>query len=289
MRSGAVVLVAALLACGMATVPGADEPVQEADGAWFALDWSDYATTADMDGDPTGRIQARMVSGYGPDGRADGEVVLETGLSGTPWGGSHGVRVTYFDRSVVPCSALHGPEVGVRLDFPRAAEDRPREIWYEVWVRFDRTWDTVFCDQPFPEQKFLSLYDDRYNRWNFMVGSAPERWIRAYIDNYDASGARAINAAVPPSSERYLDARTALWDGQWHRIRYHARMGTGSGALNVWIDDQKVFDQQGLTSMDAGAGWFAHLYLGSNLNQRPDQRQSVLFGPVRAWTADPGW
>lgn len=263
----------------------ASAPPPPSGGAWVDMDWSEYDRTSDLDYDPTGQVNARMISNYGPDGQPDGTVELLTNLTNTPWGGSKGVAVTYFDRSEVACG--HGPEVGVRLNFPQAQIDRPQEIWYEVWVRFDSHWRTNFCGG-FAEQKGISLYDDQSHRWNLMIGSGTSM-IRPYIDNWEYSGAATINAALPAGSNNVLDAREVLWDGQWHQIRYHAKMGNGTGELEVWIDGQKVFDEDGLRSQDNGAAFFRRIYLSSYMNHRPTHNQTTVWGPFRAWITNPGW
>ena len=282
-----VVLVAALWSCGNGPGINGSDDGDQADGPWFEEDWSAYTVPRDLDA-----VYDRMVSYYASDGGQDGEILIETDLQGTPWGGDHGARVVWFDRSVVPCSELHDPEVGVRVPFPDADVDRPREIWYEAYVQFDSNFETAFCDSPFPENKFLQHYDQNFKRWNMMVGSAnPERWIRYYINDIDYSGAPQISAKIPPSTGPDLDSRDTLWDGQWHQLRGHYRMGDGDAVLEAWIDGVKVFDVSGVRSEDTkdpGVGYFAHLYLSSNQNQRPDRLMSVLFGRYRAFIVDPG-
>ena len=67
--------------------------------------------------------------------------------------------MTYFDRSDATCAP--DAEVGIRILFPDAPVDQPREIWYEAYVRFDANWHTQFCTSPAPmaERKFLMHYD----------------------------------------------------------------------------------------------------------------------------------
>lgn len=233
-----------------------------------------------------------MISGYASDGQPDGDVGVVTDLTNTPWGGSHAGRVTYFDRSVIPCSEGHGPEVGVRINFPNADQDQPREIWWEAYARFDANWHTHFCGGffPSPEHKFIMHYE-RGNqfRWNMMEGSQPPLWIRYFIDDWDFSGAVDIAAAIPPGDRNNELSSLPLWDGQWHQYRGHYRMGNGDGRIEAWIDGVKVFDNGGLTSEGPPDSYFAHVYLGSNHNHRPDREMTLLFGCYRVFIGDPGW
>ncbi|MEQ9570315.1 MAG: hypothetical protein RLN75_09015, partial [Longimicrobiales bacterium] len=85
---------------------------------------------------------------------------------------------------------------------------------------------------------------------------------------------------------------TALFDGSWHRIRYHARIDPVNPEWDVWIDGSKYTwaDTDGInpTSDDAG-NYLKYLVLSRNMNCGVGQNMTVDYGPVAVYITNPGW
>lgn len=107
--------------------------------------------------------------------------------------------------------------------------------------------------------------------------------------NFENGDGGQLNAEGPNDAYEALYLRgsvkpRALFDGQWHVLRYHVRLG--SPALHeFWVDG--VYHGQRTGSTSATRLWA--IALARNLNQGPPREQSLWWGRVRVWFADPGW
>jgi hypothetical protein len=76
-----------------------------------------------------------------------------------------------------------------------------------------------------------------------------------------------------------------LFDGQWHRYRYHAAIKDGVGFHEGWIDDRYL----GSKTATTGARKLDYMSLARNLNQGPLQPQNLWWGQIKVYDKDPGW
>ena len=203
-----------------ATVTGLSTVTFTATGTppWFEEDWEQFESGADINAEPN----------YTTTGSSVGEITVETALTGTPWGGDHGIRVAL--NANPNCNSQ--PETGVRItNIPNSSVDQPREIWWEVYAKWSSNYETGWgCSNS--EHKFLPHYDDDGRRWHFMVGSRGGRQLRTYGDDFDVVPKQwKIPAVTGPN----LDARTAIWDDTWYQLRGHYKMGEGDGHVQNWL------------------------------------------------------
>lgn len=173
-----------------------------------------------------------------------------------------------FSRAMRATYNPGGGEVsaGVTLTLPGAE----REIWIEFYARFSPNWSTNGPHAGNPDHKFLFLFDQTPSgsrRWESNIGVFGDQ-----IGHYIAG-----NGLNYPGGSR-------LWDGLWHRFRYHARMD--GPVWEVWIDGQRY---QWSGSRDFSGFHFKYLALSRNMNRGVRERMHLDFGPVRVWATNPGW
>jgi len=248
-----------------ATCCGTSDPVSNSNNPppagtpWFEENW-DYSNTSDMLGQ-----SHLVVSDYGV------TPALATGLT-TPWGGS-----TAFELAMNPTNYGGGFDV----IFPKGGQDQPREIWQETYIKFSSNWKTDFGGSGNPDHKTI-LWLDRNSevRWSFHIGV------------YGGS-IKVFNVSSNPDPPvTYPNLATSIWDGTWHHYRIHFNMGTpggGDAEIQLWIDGVLSASANNLPAPNTADHWFYKACLGRNLNQQPDQNQTVWYGRTRVWTSDPGW
>lgn len=231
-------------------------------GAWYVQDWNYPNTTAMLAAPEVGNTS------YAP---ASVSLITDAGGPG-------------FDRAVRASFPAHGggeAQAGVDLFLPRAAQDRPREIWFEYHARFSSNWQTV---GPYPGSaghKHLFLFDQEQTsagRWEHIAGLWGDAMSMQIAGNLGPGGRQT---SFQPSIR-------SLWDGNWHRFRCHARMHASDGIWECEVDGQVFAWGRGDT--DRGPAYhFSVLSLSRNMNRGVAQTQVLDFGPVRIWTNDPGW
>ncbi|WP_405286124.1 Ig-like domain-containing protein [Gaopeijia maritima] len=224
---------------------------------WFREDWS-YGSASEL------RAQSHLSEST----IGGGQISLLSNAGGP--GFSRAVRVQFN------ANAGGEPQVGVDITFPNADRDRPRELWVEFYARWSSNWTT---DGPYsgnPDHKFVFLFDQSptgSRRWESNIG------VFGYAVGTYIGGSG--------SNERFNPGIEALWDGQWHRFRYHARMGS-SGVWEVTIDGQ-TFRWPGSNTDFGSQYYFKHLALSRNLNRGTDRNMTLDFGPVQVFLTNPGW
>jgi hypothetical protein len=236
------------------TSPGGGDPPS---GVWFEEDW-DYSSTSDMLG------QSHLTAyEYGA------RPVLETGLS-TPWGGSKAFKVP-----MTP-SSYSG---GIDVVFPKAGVSTSREIWQETYIKFSSNWKTDFGGSGNPDHKTFFWMDRESSvRWELKFGV------------YGSSLVCFSSAEGTPRTTNSPNLDTEVWDGEWHQVRVHVDMGSGgnTAAYEMWFDGVKRCGSTSLQALSQSIYW-NKTSLGRNLNQRPNQNQTVWYGRTRVWISDPGW
>jgi hypothetical protein len=237
---------------------------------WYRQEWS-FRNTGQME-----RSQEINQKGRG--------VTLVTGRAGLPWGGSSFLRADF------PGGAGRSQTAGVDLLLPDADRTRPREIWLEVWVRFADNWRIG------SDHKTLFLLPDPVpsNRWELKVGMFGHD-IRGQIRN--GTMHREVGCLPPTGAggscarDDRPDLPTFIWDGDWHRLRLHARMSSRNGSAadgvyEAWLDGVKFLETRNLVSRDPGK-YFGRIALGRNGD--PVAAASMYWGRLEVFTSDPGW
>lgn len=232
---------------------GPVEPTDPGD-AWYVQDWTS------LNG-----IENSTQSG-------SGSISLIAG----PTPGTRALRATFVD-------AGHGEtQVGATLPFPRASADRPREVWIEYQVRWSSNWEV---NGPYRNggtcgHKHMFLFDQR------QTGASGGRW-ESYVGLFDAIMSQEISGNVLADRRDYSPSHRSLWNGEWHLMRYHARMHATQGVWDMWVNGQQF--RWGVGDTDFGAHYFAYLALSRNMNCGVGRTMTLDFGPVRVYTSDPGW
>jgi len=247
--------------------------------SWYTQNWS-YGSTSSMLSDPV--VDDRTSSSRG------GYVSLADTLSNTPWGGSSALR-SFFGGG--------GPEqVGVDLRLPDAGSDLPRELWIEMWVRFDDNWRTGAAGVGDHKTLFLteSGNPSGSNRWEIKFGL----FVEDIRGNISSGGVHSEMGCIAPVGPGYgpcpngkPDLEALLWDGEWHRIRWHVRMGSNANAQDgiheAWLDGQKFLESTGIRTGSNSGAYFDRLALGRNGD--PVQASSIHWGEVAVHISNPGW
>lgn len=269
------------------TTPPPPDTVVSPGELWFEEGWS-YADTDDMKSDPNRWLSFKTWNAE------NAETFLATGIPGTPWGGGRALKVTYFVGS-----NPQDPEASTRIDFPRAVADQPGEFWMETYVKWDPFFKTDFGRGFTADHKTFFFWENTEDRRHeFKVGLFSRgMWARIgdryeEVAQFPASGGSGHPDQYSESNQ--LIPEDEVWDGVWHRLRFHIRLDTDGtdGEWEVWLDDMKVVDGQGidLASASSGSTHWTGVTLAANLNEGPDvEAQSIWFGPVRVWIGDPGW
>jgi hypothetical protein len=164
-----------------------------------------------------------------------------------------------------------------------------REVWVEVYVKFSANFTTVVpaswgCGGN-PDYKLIFLANDPPNgRWQIKNGTYGTHW----SPNHNGG-----------SNDTYITTNAGnggtWWDGQWHRLRWHARVSTtltsADGAFEYWLDDVKQTYPSNINTSAGGLVITAltDVRLGANLNLGPSQTQSVNWGRIRVYATNPGW
>ncbi|MEQ9570318.1 MAG: Ig-like domain-containing protein, partial [Longimicrobiales bacterium] len=265
--AGTALLIASALCCSAAdttavTVNSVSNPPPPPppppSGAWYTQNWS--------------TINGPEYEHTTPNPAA-GDVSLLTGLSG-PGGFTNAMRVTYF------ANQGREPLAGITLQMPRADTDRPREAWIEFYARWSPNFST---DGPYctgaKDHKFFFIFQNDRNTHPFTF--------RSHIGVFGDQ----IGHYIDGSGLNHPGA-TTLFDGQWHKVRYHAKIDPVNPEWDIWINGQKYtwVDASNInpTSDDAG-NYLKYLVLSRNMNCGVAQDMTIDYGPVTVYVADPGW
>lgn len=252
----------------LGTVPDPDpdpNPDPDPTGAWYVQSW-DYESVQEMFASP------EVSDATFPGG---GAVELLTGLTGTPGGFTRAMRARFDGGRGTE------PQVGVNLHPPRAAQDRPREVWLDFYTRWSTTWNvTGYPSHGSAGHKHLFLFDQRE------TGADGGRWELIY-GSFNTEAYASISGETGPGRQRPAGV-TSLWDGRWHRNQCHARMHPTEGTWQCTIGGYVI--SWGVGDTDFGASlYFDSVALSRNNNQGTQRTMSLDFGPVTIYTSDPGW
>jgi hypothetical protein len=230
-------------------------------------DWSEYTTIDEYlnDRDPhSGRYRNL---GTHPDRMSFDS---EAAFGGSP----HALRYSFPDRtnSADRCGNY---SIGRDLYLPEGV----KELWVEAWVRFASNFATTAptawgCTNN-PDLKLLLGLVNPEGVGRFQVKAGKFGW--AWATGGPDPNAHDVTLQIPSGS--YMD-------GEWHQVRTHWKLGTGNGAVELWLDGEKVYENLSLSS-EATAIWA--LRIGANTNQGPGAEMSYWWGRLTAWRNRPDW
>jgi hypothetical protein len=196
------------------------------------------------------------------------------------------MRYDFPDRSG-SSTLCHDYTIGRNIKFPQAVN----EVWIDMWVKFDANFETYVpqCDGISANgYKFIfgRCHGGSCGRYELKVGNQLSRVQTAY--------APGLN---PPKNWQVIPLPTSklpysqVADGKWHRWRQHLRAAP-NGGIKVWFDDTLVYDSWADPNQSGGSVDATSIYgisLGRNMNQGPIQPQSLWWGQVQVYRANPGW
>lgn len=155
-----------------------------------------------------------------------------------------------------------------------------QELWGEFWVKFSPNWTSKApaswnCASN-PDYKFIffgTLPSSRFSIKNDYAGLGT-RWDPTAPGQGDGDNNFVFNN---------------FHDGQWHRVRMHAKVASGgaNGVHQVWLDDVLVYSRTGITTLNQTSIYLVNL--GNNLNQGPGHVQTLHWGSIRLYNQNPGW
>lgn len=177
-----------------------------------------------------------------------------------------------------------GRTAGADLTLP---SEIGREVWVECWMRFDSAW------RPHSDDKTLFLLEDHSASGG---PSETSRWdlhfqrLNRWYGGHPANGSFIIVDQWSPAADG--GQVPVFADGQWHRLRVHARMestpGARDAAFRVWWDERLVIASPSSYRSGSPAGArFGVLALGRNAD--PQGSGIRDWGLVQAWATNPGW
>jgi len=167
----------------------------------------------------------------------------------------------------------------IMVGFPIELPSPTPEIWIEAYVRFSTNF--TVCNPKFPpcDYKFiLAEHTDFRGDWRLKLGGSGV----ASDPNFHVN-ANSLEFDLGIKSEPYFD-------GEWHRFRLHFRQASSAGAadglIETWLDDLKA--PSATERNDSKI--FMYLDMGRNKDKGRDSgTESVWWGRVRVWNANPGW
>lgn len=233
-------------------------------------DFSSYSSTANFRSDPRNiydAVEEFLTTAYG-------NVNLDQTLG---YGGrSQCMSIDYLDASGSPSRCSAGSNARRVIQFPNGTT----EVYVETFVRFttnfsfggDPAWS---CTSAREQKLFISGVSGGDSRFN--LECTDTQWVFGYPGNETAY----VSNAVPrPAS---------MFDGQWHRIRFHYRLGgSGLGIARFWFDDALRADLQ---NVDIPRSGISNISLSASRNQGTPAAMSWRFGLWRVWLngRNPGW
>jgi len=243
-------------------------------------DFSTYSSTANFHSDPR-NIYANQEFG-GPWGQWS-RIALDTttGIADVGAGSStRSMKYTWPNREFA---------TGIQPDSPRCVDfyilkalplAPVPELWVEFYVKFSANWTSrapaAWGCTSNPDYKFIFLTTSPGGRFSLK-------------NDYAGLGTR-WDPTAPSQGDGDNNFIYNTWhDNQWHRIRIHAKVAVGgaNAAHRVWLDNDLVYTRNGFTTGTQTA--INGLSLGNNMNQGPGQIQTLHWGLIRAFTANPGW
>jgi hypothetical protein len=232
---------------------------------WLAEDFSEYQTTGDLLRYPS-RIWSGATEDVGPS-----HILLDADVPP----GVAGKSMRYDQPSRLGDSRLcHDFTIGRNIQFPAQV----REVWVELYAKFSSGFTTVV---PGGECRGVSAAAYKFIFARVPVGS---RFGLAIGINGNA------NTFGVPEHETLWENQgpphgSDYFDGQWHKWRFHFRVGL-NGLAAFTFDDRPG---KTLANIPVNRAGIYGIALGRNLNQGPTRPQSVWWSGIKIYNADPGW
>jgi hypothetical protein len=193
-------------------------------------------------------------------------------------------------------------------------------IWAEVYYRFSNGF-TIYAPaswkcQSGPAYKLLfgavSAMDAAHQNSRFQIVAGQGDMDLGWPDNEDAVSLRATDPGYDPASYYPVAGVNnsgivavhgilqpnggSLFDANWHQVRVEWKVSSGldvpDGIARYWFDGKLAFDSNDPKwnkPIVVNRGGIYALPLGANMNQGPGALQSLWYGHIRVFTANPGW
>ena len=158
------------------------------------------------------------------------------------------------------------------------------ERWVEVWARFSNGFVNAPPGGPDYDYKFLLFVTTQGPRWNVqMLGQNGGNTQWGYPNN-EAAWTSSGNGTEGRLSGGPWES-SEVWDGQWHRHRFHLSFGSGNAHSTWYVDNKPIHVSTNKTITGSFGEWF----IGANMNFGPTQVQTLDWANIRIWTSNPGW
>lgn len=248
-------------------------------------DFSTYTSTANLHADPRNIYDPEEFGG--PWGQW-GLITLDTttGINDIGVGTStKSMKYTWPDRTLATGVQPDGPRCGDFYMKKGIAIPPVTELWAEFYVKFSANWTSkapaAWACASNPDYKFIflaTLPGGRFDLKNDYAGLGT-RWDA----NYPGGGEGNANFVA-----------NVFHDAQWHRIRIHSKVSLAgaNGIHEIWLDGTLVSTRTTLVTTTLAGVAQVSIYgikLGNNINQGPGQVQTLHWGLIRLFTANPGW
>lgn len=264
--------------------PGAVAPVGGGGASpTFIEDFSEYTNTANMRTNPAGKFTALI------DGSSDLNETfnaLEITIDQTQGLNVGGYSLSQCLLYSFPIANTSDYSIGLNLKLDQDYD----EIWAELYAMFSTTFTTSGPAAGNADYKFTHARTRVTGRYMTFCGTFADGWqFGTPASDQGANSDTTVGATTYYGNSDYpFVSSVAVWDGTWHRYRYHLKNAVAGGAV-FYIDNFKMpgFPIGSLDTSAGGSIW--SWSLGRNNNKGQSQAMTVRWGRFAAWAADPGW
>lgn len=160
------------------------------------------------------------------------------------------------------------------------------EVWCEIYAMFSANFTTVGPASGNADYKFNAGRTRVSGRYMTFCGTFGTGWQFGYPGN--DQGANSDVGGVYGNSDYPFTSSVVVWDGAWHRYRYHLKNSASGGAV-FYIDNFKMPGFPIGTVDTSGGGAIWSWSVGHNMNQGCFNPMNLWWGRFATYAADPGW
>lgn len=245
----------------------------------FLEDFSEYTSTANMRTNPAGKFTALL------DGSSDLNETFnaaQISLDQTQGVNINGFSLTQCMLYSFPIANVSDYSIGCNLKL----DQDYNEGWFELYAMFSANFTTNGPAAGNADYKFTNARTRVTGRYMTFCGTFGDGWQFGYPGN--DQGLNSDVSGVYGNSDYPFTSSVAVWDGNWHRYRYHLKNSASGGAV-FYIDNFKMpgFPIGTVNTSSGGAIW--SWALGRNNNKGQSVAMTVRQGRFAAYASDPGW
>lgn len=258
--------------------PGAVAPVGGASPT-FVEDFSEYANTADMRTNPANKFTALI------DGSSDGNETLNAAQITIDQG--QGLNIGGFALS--QCLLYSFPSINAAdysIGLNMKLDQDYNEVWCELYAMFSATFTTNGPAAGNADYKFNAGRTRVAGRYMTFCGTFGDGW--QFGTPASDEGFSSDVGGYYGNSDYPFTSSVVVWDGNWHRYRYHLKNSASGGAI-FYIDSFRMPSFPMGTIDTSGGGAIYSWALGRNNNKGTSTTMQVRWGRFATWAADPGW